>query len=502
MKRLLSLIALGLVLLVGLPTVSQAQAPVDTSGKVTLDLRGSDNASRCSQDPRETTKICDFPTGTKEINVLVTYQDLAMENGLAVELRDESGNVIFFKSERVTGSGSLPYKVTGTDVYTSYQTQVVAKTDEIINALNTQNASAYYQAATVLQNYEPVISMVRQLERYTAPSTPAQLTTARTRLEAGQAKAQEVKPTGQTAEVQAQLIRDALAATQEAKQQFSAAKSGLQGRTGLAFLNVDTTSGQKMTGKLSRGGQPVESAEWAVASSPIQRATAEPTRAPTSTVAPTINVSAIPPATLTAQVASLLATLAAAPSATLPPVAAQTTPTPLPVEATATSQAARGVDTPVATVPSAITATEAPPGVVPPTATAFRLAGGAATPTVLVSIPTGQASAAAAAIASPTVRLGTTPGATSAAVPGGVGTVAPTGAAIAKAEAASGAQPTPTATTARVAGKVSFNLTPGADGSTRVAGQANNGGLPWATIGLVVVALGLAGAALWMRRRV
>ena len=500
MKRLLSLIVLGLVVLASLPMVSQAQGPIDASGKVTFDLRGSDNASKCSQDPRETTKICDFPTGTKEINILVTYQDLAMENGLAVELRDESGNVIFFKSERVSASGTIPYKVTGTDVYNTYQTQLVTKVDEIITALNTQNASAYYQASTVLQNFEPVISMVRQLERYTSPSTPAQLTSARTKLEAAQAKAQEVKPTGQTAEVQAQLIRDALAATQEAKQLFSAAKSGLQGRTDLAFLNVDTASGQKMTGKLSRGGQPVESAEWAVASSPIQRATAEPTRAATSTVAPTVNVGAIPPATLTAQAAIVQATLEALPSATLPSVQAQATPTPLPVEATATAEAVSTADTSVATATSAPVSTGVTPGTVPPTATAFLLAPGAATPTVRVNVPTVQAQATAVS-ASPTVRQATTPGVTVVAA-SGTGTVAPTTVAIAKAEVASAAQATPSPTTARVAGKVSFNLTPGAEGSTRVAGQANSGGLPWATIGLVVVALGLAGAALWMRRRV
>ncbi len=499
MKRLLSLF-LGLVALVSLPLMTQAQGPIDTSGKVSFDLRGSDNASRCAQDPRETTKICDFPSGTKEVNLVVTYQDLAVENNLAVELRDESGNVIFFKSERVTGSGSLPYKVTGTSAYTSYQTQVIAKTDEMITALSTQNASAYYQATTVLQNYEPVISMVRQLERYTSPSTPAQLTSARTKLEAGQAKAQEVKPTGQTAEVQAQLIRDALAATQEAKQLFSAAKSSLQGRTDLAFLNVDTASGQKMTGKLSRGGQPVESVEWAVASSPIQRATAEPTRPPTSTVAPTVDYSAIPPATQTAQAAAVQATLAAAPSATLPAFAVVNTPTPLPVDVTVTPQPTVG-DTTAPTATAVLLPTVASAGVAPATATAFRLAPGAATPTVLVNVPTGQAQAAAAGVTTPTSRPATTSGAATAAPASGV-TAAPTTAAIARADTASGAQVTPTPTTARVAGKVSFNLTPGAEGSTRVAGQASSGGLPWATIGLVVVALGLAGAALWVRRRV
>ena len=500
MKRVLSLCLLGLALLVGLPLATQAQGPIDTSGKVSFDLRGSDNASRCSQDPRETTKICDFPPGTTEVNVVVTYQDLALENGVAVELRDENGNVIFFKSERVTGSGTLPYKVTGTDVYGVYQTRFVEKTDEIINALNTPNASAYYQAATVLQNFEPVISIVRQLERYSAPTTPAQLTAARTKLETGLAKAQEVKPSGQTAEVQAQLIRDALAATQEAKQLFSAAKAGLAGRSGLAFLNVDTLNGQKMTGKVSRGGQPVESAEWAVASTPIQRATAEPTRPPTSTVGPTLDPNSIPPATQTALAAMIIATLEAAPSATLPIVPTQVTPTPLPLDATAVVPTVNPGDTPLPTSTGVFSALVVTPGVVPPSPTAFRLAPGAATATVVVNVPT--AAAVAAAVASPTPRPGTPSAVTGAAAASGAASPAATANASSKTQVAGAGQTTPTPTTARVAGKVSFNLTPGADGSTRVAGQANSGGLPWATIGLVVVALGLAGAALWMRRRV
>lgn len=475
MKRFFSWIGLSLLLVAALPLTTSAQF----QGTVKMDMRTPDNVSMCGRDERAQETVCDFSAGTKQIGLVVDYQGLPADT-IAVELRDDRGIIIFFKSDSVNGSGSKTYTVSGDYVYNEYVRLSVDNSNQIVGKLGQTTMSAYGKMQEASPLVAPTIAIIQQLERYGVTAAQGELTDGRAQLDIVFTKVKAVLETNLSAEAQTQAVTEALAAATQANTLLKAARPKLEGRTDLAFLTVDTAGGRKMTGKISRAGSQVDSLSWAVATTPIQRATAEPTRGPTNTPGPT--------ATLGTQVVM-----------TSTPV---NTATPQPTATTAPVATAPAVVNPTATTAAALvaqpTATTAPPAAVtaaPPPAAATALRQPAVVPTTLpTSAATSVAQANSAAVqATPNAAAK----AQSTAAPGGGQTDAAKTAA-AKTEA----QASPTPTTARVASKVDLGrLTPVA-GDSRVAGQSSGGGLPWTTIGLIVVAVGLGGAALWMRRRV
>lgn len=473
MRRVLGIIIVLLILGAAIPAATQAQS---NEGRTTPDMRATENGSSACQTNASQEKQCSFPSGTKELYLVVDYQDLP-SSPIYMALQDDAGGTtIFAKSETLSGTGTKAYKVTGTDVYNEYVRQIGEKSGQLVSTLGTASLSPYGRLQAAATVVTPLILMIGQLEKFPLDdSARSQLDTAKARFEAARTK---ITGGGNgNASAQNQAVADALNEATAGNTTLTAVLPGLAGRSDLAFPEVNVAAGRTQTAKLLRNNSIVQTMNWAVSQQALPSATPQPTAGPSDTPAPTPNVSQ---ATLTARAAS------PTPSPTI-------TPTPAPGTATAVPDAATNTPAPgaaaTATPPPATQATQAPVAAAAPQATQAAQASAAqpTRPPQTQAQPQGQAAGGQPTATPPTA-------AAKAAAPQ---TAAPTTAPAAKSE------PTAAPTVAKVAGVVDLSrLTPVADGSSRVAGQASGSTLPLAAVGLAVVALGLGGVALWMRRRV
>lgn len=473
MRRVLGIIIVLLILGAAIPAATQAQS---NEGRTTPDMRATENGSSACQTNASQEKQCSFPSGTKELYLVVDYQDLP-SSPIYMALQDDAGGTtIFAKSETLSGTGTKAYKVTGTDVYNEYVRQIGEKSGQLVSTLGTASLSPYGRLQAAATVVTPLILMIGQLEKFPLDdSARSQLDTAKARFEAARTK---ITGGGNgNASAQNQAVADALNEATAGNTTLTAVLPGLAGRSDLAFPEVNVAAGRTQTAKLLRNNSIVQTMNWAVSQQALPSATPQPTAGPSDTPAPTPNVSQ---ATLTARAAS------PTPSPTI-------TPTPAPGTATAVPDAATNTPAPgaaaTATPPPATQATQAPVAAAAPQATQAAQASAAqpTRPPQTQAQPQGQAAGGQPTATPPTA-------AAKAAAPQ---TAAPTPAPAAKSE------PTAAPTVAKVAGVVDLSrLTPVADGSSRVAGQASGSTLPLAAVGLAVVALGLGGVALWMRRRV
>ena len=473
MRRVLGIIIVLLILGAAIPAATQAQS---NEGRTTPDMRATENGPSACQTNASQEKQCSFPSGTKELYLVVDYQDLP-SSPIYMALQDDAGGTtIFAKSETLSGTGTKAYKVTGTDVYNEYVRQIGEKSGQLVSTLGTASLSPYGRLQAAATVVTPLILMIGQLEKFPLDdSARSQLDTAKARFEAARTKI--TGGMNGNASAQNQAVADALNEATAGNTTLTAVLPGLAGRSDLAFPEVNVAAGRTQTAKLLRNNSIVQTMNWAVSQQALPSATPQPTAGPSDTPAPTPNVSQ---ATLTARAAS------PTPSPTI-------TPTPAPGTATAVPDAATNTPAPgaaaTATPPPATQATQAPVAATAPQATQAAQASAAqpTRPPQTQAQPQGQAAGGQPTATPPTA-------AAKAAAPQ---TAAPTTAPAAKSE------PTAAPTVAKVAGVVDLSrLTPVADGSSRVAGQASGSTLPLAAVGLAVVALGLGGVALWMRRRV
>ena len=473
MRRVLGIIIVLLILGAAIPAATQAQS---NEGRTTPDMRATENGPSACQTNSSQEKQCSFPSGTKELYLVVDYQDLP-SSPIYMALQDDAGGTtIFAKSETLSGTGTKAYKVTGTDVYNEYVRQIGEKSGQLVSTLGTASLSPYGRLQAAATVVTPLILMIGQLEKFPLDdSARSQLDTAKARFEAARTKI--TGGMNGNASAQNQAVADALNEATAGNTTLTAVLPGLAGRSDLAFPEVNVAAGRTQTAKLLRNNSIVQTMNWAVSQQALPSATPQPTAGPSDTPAPTPNVSQ---ATLTARAAS------PTPSPTI-------TPTPAPGTATAVPDAATNTPAPgaaaTATPPPATQATQAPVAAAAPQATQAAQASAAqpTRPPQTQAQPQGQAAGGQPTATPPTA-------AAKAAAPQ---TAAPTTAPAAKSE------PTAAPTVAKVAGVVDLSrLTPVADGSSRVAGQASGSTLPLAAVGLAVVALGLGGVALWMRRRV
>lgn len=477
MRRLIQVLLLTL-LVAALPTATLAQS---NEGRVSLDMRATENGPSVCRSNAVHEKSCSFPSNTKEIYLVVDHQDLA-SSAIYVALQDDAGGqTIFGKSETLSGSGTRVYKVTGTDVYNEYVRQLVDKSGQLVSILGNASLSPYGRMQSAATLDAPLIAIIEQLQKFPLDeSARSQLNTAKTHVEAARQKITAVMTTNMNADAQNQAVQEALGSANSANSTIQAAQSSLSGKSDLAFPDINVAGGRTQTAKITRNGSPAETLEWAVSSQGLPTSTPPATIGPTNTPGPTPDVSAL---TLTARAASPTPN----PSATMTPAATATTAPNQPTSTPQPATAPTATQTAVVAQQTAATAQPTQPPVAAQAAQPTQPPAAKAVQAQATPPPAAQAAAAKAA-APPTA-----PSAAKAAVP----TNPPQATAP---RAAAQASPT----IAKVAGgSVDLSgLTPVADGSTRVAGQSGGSALPLATIGLAVAALGLGGVALWMRRRV
>lgn len=472
MRRVFGIIIVLLMLGAAVPAATQAQS---NEGRTTPDMRATENGPSVCQTNASQEKQCSFSSGTKELYLVIDYQDLP-SSPIYMALQDDAGGTtIFAKAETLSGTGTRAYKVTGTDVYNEYVRQIGEKSGQLVSTLGTTSLSPYGRLQAAATVVTPLILMIGQLEKFPLDdSARSQLGTAKGRFEAARTKI--TAGMNGNASAQNQAVTEALNEATAGNTTITGVLPGLSGRSDLAFPDVNVAAGRTLTAKLQRSGSIVQTMNWAVSPQALPSATPQPTIGPTNTPGPTPNVSE---ATLTARAAS------PTPNPTL-------TPTPAPGTATAAPAAATNTPAPAtaatATPPPATQATQAPVAVAAAAqATAQAPQAASAQPTrPSQAQPQGQAAGGQPTASPP-------PAAAKAAAQPAAPTTAP----------AAKTEPTAAATVAKVAGVVDLSrLTPVADGSSRVAGQTSGSTLPLAAIGLAVVAIGLGGVALWMRRRV
>ena len=474
MRRVFGIIIVLLMLGAAVPAATQAQS---NEGRTTPDMRATENGPSVCQTNASQEKQCSFSSGTKELYLVIDYQDLP-SSPIYMALQDDAGGTtIFAKAETLSGTGTRAYKVTGTDVYNEYVRQIGEKSGQLVSTLGTTSLSPYGRLQAAATVVTPLILMIGQLEKFPLDdSARSQLSTAKARFEAARTKI--TAGMNGNASAQGQAVTEALNEATAGNTTITAVLPGLAGRSDLAFPDVNVAAGRTLTAKLLRNNSLVQTMNWAVSQQALPSVTPQPTAGPSNTPAPTPNVSE---ATLTARASS------PTPSPTITPTPAPGTATVAPVAATNTSVPGAAA---TATPPPAPQATQAPvAAAAAPQATQAAQAAAAqpTRPSQTQAQPQGQAAGGQPTATSPIA-------AAKAAAPQ---SAAPPTAPAAKTE------PTAAPTVAKVAGVVDLSrLTPVADGSSRVAGQASGGSLPLAAIGLAVVALGLGGVALWMRRRV
>lgn len=474
MRRLMGVLLVALAIMTAIPAAGYAQG---NEGKTTLDMRATESgASVCKTTGAETQ--CSFSSGSKEIYLVVNYQDLPGVEITSALQDDAGGNTIFSKMDNLNGSGAKAYRVTGTDVYNEYVRLLTQHSNTLVSSLSNTSLSLYGRMQQALNVVSPALLVIRQLEKFPLDDNArSQLDTAKTHLDTAKTKITSGLYGGANSDAQNQAVQDALTAAQAANNAIQAAQSGLSGKSDLPFPDVNVAAGNYYTAKITRNRSPVQTINWAVATQQLPTQTPQATPGPTDTPGPTPNVSQ---ATLTARAAS-----------PTPNPTATATPGP----ATATTAASQATGTPAPTTASAPTATPQPAAQLQTqaTATVAAAAAAAAQPTQAIAQAQAQATRLPQAQAQPQATVAPAAATSALAAPA----AATTAASVAQ------AGPTTAPTAVKVASVVDLSrLTPVADGSSRVAGQASGSSLPLAAIGLAVVALGLGGVALWMRRRV
>ncbi len=494
MKRLIGWFVVTLLIAAAAPALALAQS---SQGRASLDMRATENGPSVCTVGSANDKRCSFPSGAKEIYLVVNYQDMPNVT-LVTSLNDEAGgNAVFFKSDTFNGGGTKTYKVTGANVYNTYaaalRTNLSALSDAIRSARSASSSNRRWELFTsnVGQAANPAYYAARQMERFSVPGQVEAAGQIRTQLETVRAKINNAYTAGPNFAGLDQALADAETAANAATSRLS---SITEVTTPLAFLDVNVASGNFPVASISRDNTTVESVSWAVSKEGLPTATAQPTAKPTDTPRPTETPYTPSPAQLT-QVAGIAATSTATPVPQGSNPTATATAGSVSQDPTATSApVGQPTAAPTATVQTGVTA--APPA--PQPTVNLRQAQPVLTVTVNPSATPGAAQPTAAAKAA----AGATAGA--ALPPAQPGGVQPLNAQVAgtATTAALALAPALTPTPAKVGGVVDMSrLTPEAGGISRVAGQTSGSSLPLATVGLAVVALGLGGAALWMRRR-
>ncbi|MFN8484071.1 MAG: hypothetical protein U0768_13630 [Anaerolineae bacterium] len=493
MKRLF---ALAIAIAAGLVWTGVGQAQGNLISK--FEIQKSDGSSVCTGPAAQ--RVCTVPTGTKEFNIVVDFQNLPANTKVQVELADVAGNKYATSAETRSGNGTLTWKVTGDQLLANLRTLADPDQQGLVSKVQAVPANPTSpQDREALSEAQQIVSAMRKpiqsLQRYGGllPETYIPLD------DADQFLSQALQALSASSPNTAQ----ANTAVSNAAAQIKTALSKFNGQTNIVLADDVPFSSSTRTANIELNGDIAQTLAWTVSSvalptpttQPTSRPTATesrpgnvPTRTPTPTPAPTQS-NAQPTATTAAQsntqpTATTAAQSNAQPTAT---AAAQSNAQP-----TATTAPAQTDQQPTAAPAAAQVAAARPAGqsggasvvtaaAPPPQATAIALGGQAAAAAAGGATPT-PAAAQKAVGAAPS---GATPNATTR--PAG-GTPAP------------GAQAT--ATAAKLAGGVDLSrLTPEAGGASRVLGQAERGGFPLLVVGLVVVAAALGGAALWMRRR-
>lgn len=266
MRHLMQAVLLTLTLGAGMPIAALAQS---NQGRISLDMRATQGGPSVCQINATNEKRCRLPSGAKELYLVLTYQDLP-SNVIYVDLQDDTGGqIIFSRSAPLSGSGTVVYRVTGTDVYNEYVGQLVAKSGQLVSVLGDSSLTPFGRMVRAATLDTPLMAIINQLQRFPLDDNArGQLNTARTHLEATHAWVLAVLNTSMTSEAQQQAVQAAQNEAGAANTIIQALQPSLVGRSDLAF--PDVAAGRTQTARLLRNGSPAETLEWTVGDQPAR----------------------------------------------------------------------------------------------------------------------------------------------------------------------------------------------------------------------------------------